>query len=191
MISDGLARNCSLRPSCETQIDAYIVHGRPQFQRVPARFAAETLVSAQPHIHRKRATVQIPRTVHGAGATPLVPAAKRRLELQQLQDVLHLDPLAKQPEVYAWHAGTSSPVNREEEPVLAAPDAASLNDNADSTVRLARRGRTCRGSSAAESAPALPGRQASRIVSIRHMIVAVRRVNATRAMFAPRRRLIR
>jgi hypothetical protein len=38
---------------------------------------------------------------------------------------------------------------------------------------------------------ALPGRQASRVVNIRHMIVTVRRIKATRAILAPRRRLIR
>jgi len=128
--------------------------------------------------------------MHGAGATPLVAATHRRLELQQSQDILHRDPLAEQAEVYAWHGVTSSPVNRGEEPVRAARDAPWLS--ADSTVRLARRGRTFRGTSAV-SAPAwaLPGRQASRVVHIRHRIVAVRRIKATRAILAPRRRLIR
>jgi hypothetical protein len=37
---------------------------------------------------------------------------------------------------------------------------------------------------------AFPGRQDSPVVSIRHMIVAVRRITATRAIFEPRRRLI-
>jgi hypothetical protein len=37
----------------------------------------------------------------------------------------------------------------------------------------------------------LPGRQGSPVLNIRHMIVAVRRITATRAIFEPRRRLIR
>jgi hypothetical protein len=131
--------------------------------------------------------------MHRAGATPLFPTPHDRLELQELQDVPHRDPLAQQAEVYAGHRVTSPPANREEEPVLEPAASASRAVRADNMVCLGRHSRAGRGSLAAAgvSELAAPGRQRSPLLSIRHRIVAVRRITATRAMFAPRRRLIR
>jgi len=131
--------------------------------------------------------------MHRTRATPLFSMPHDRLELQELQDVPHRDPLAEQAEVYAGHRGTSPPANREEEPVLEPAASASHVVRADSIVCLGRHRRVGRGSLAAAgvSELAAPGRQRSPLLSIRQMIVAVRRITATRAMFAPRRRLIR
>jgi hypothetical protein len=131
--------------------------------------------------------------MHRAGAAPLFPTPHDRLELQELQDVPHRDPLTKQLEVYAGHRVTSSPGNREEEPVLEPTASDSRAARASSIVRLGCHRLAWRGSPAAAgvSALAAPGLQRSPLLSIRHMIVAVRRITATRAIFAPRRRLIR
>ena len=172
---------------------AYSVYRRPQFQGVPPRSATETMVSPQPHVHGERTTAGIPGTMHRARATPLFPTPLDRLEPQELQDVPHRDPLAEQAEVYTGHRVTFPPANREEEPVLEPAASASHAARADSIVRLGRHRPAGRGSPAAAgvSELAAPGRQRSPLLSIRHMIVAVRRITATRAMFEPRRRLIR
>jgi hypothetical protein len=131
--------------------------------------------------------------MHWARAAPLVSALHDRLKLQELQNLAHRNSLAEQPEVYAGHRLTSSAGDREEEPVLGPPDSALLIDRADSIVRLGRHSRDCWGSlvAAEVSELAIPGLQGSPVLSIRHMITAVRRITATRAIFEPRRRLIR
>jgi hypothetical protein len=127
-----------------------------------------------------------------ARASPLVPPPKRRFERQLLQHVLHRDPLTEDLKVYAWHRTTSSPVNREEEPVFLLGESPSFATRAEGTVCRRRRGRNARGSLAtsdASEAP-FPGRHGSPVLSIRCRIVAVRRITATRAILDPRRRLI-
>src|SRR5690348_2865520 len=56
--------------------------------------------------------------MYRARATPLAAPLHRGLEPRQPQHAAHRDPFAKHPEVYAGHGVTSSPANREEEPVL-------------------------------------------------------------------------
>jgi hypothetical protein len=128
-----------------------------------------------------------------AGSTPLVATLNRRLELQVLQDGPHRDLLPQQLKVYAGHGTTSSPANREEKPVLEPPGSDALANRSDGLDLSPRSAFVCPGSPAALgiSAAALPARQLSPVRSIRHMMVAVRRITATRAIFAPRRRLIR
>jgi len=131
--------------------------------------------------------------MHRAWAAPPVAAPHRWFKLQEAEDLVYRDPLAEQPEVYAGHRVTSFRRDREEEPVLEPAASASLADKAENMVRLGRHRRACRAplASAGVSELAAPGLQRSPIVSIRHMITAVRRITATRAIFDPRRRLIR
>jgi len=131
--------------------------------------------------------------MHWAGAAPLVATPHRGFELQEAEDLPHGNPLAEQPEVYAGHRAASFLRDREEEPVLEPAVWSSPADRAESMVRLGRYRRACRGALAAEGVAELtaPGLQRSAVLSIRHMITAVRRITATRAIFEPRRRLIR
>jgi len=131
--------------------------------------------------------------MHRAGSTPLVATLHRRLELQLLQDGPHRDLLPEQRKIYAGHGATSSPANREEEPVLKPPHSDALANGSDDLGLSPRSEFVFLGSPATLgiSAPAFPGRQPSPVCSIRHMMVAVRRITATRAIFEPRRRLIR
>jgi hypothetical protein len=96
------------------------------------------------------------------------------------------------PRSLCWHCVPFSSVDRDEELVLETSELASSADNADSTDRLVHGRRTGRGSSATPVISKLqyPGLQGSFRVSIRHMMVASRRINATRAIPEPRRRLI-
>jgi hypothetical protein len=76
------------------------------------------------------------------------------------------------------------------EPVLELSVSASLANVGDDLQRLDFAGP---GSPVGDciSELAFPGRHGWPVLSIRHMIVAVRRITVTRAIFEPRRRLIR
>src|SRR5438552_9094929 len=112
--------------------------------------------------------------MHRAGPTPLVPTLSCRLELQLPQHVPHRDLLTNQMEVHARHCATSSPANREEAPELESAGSQTLAAEPNDSCRLSPGGFVC------------PDRQGSPVLNILHIIVAVRRITATRTIFEPR-----
>jgi hypothetical protein len=64
---------------------------RPEVQLVPLRKALEALVRVLANVDGERAALGAFRAMHGAGAATLVAARFRRVEVQQLKDLLHRD----------------------------------------------------------------------------------------------------
>ena len=76
---------------------------RPQLQRVPVTVTAMAVIAAEGHVHGEAATPPGRGLMQGTAAVPLRARTSRRLEGEQVEDLLHRDLGTEPVEVDPWH----------------------------------------------------------------------------------------